>query len=609
MTVSKPRKLVLLSIAWAAALSILTAIALPPQFLTADQVIQVVMSLQKLTLFMWGQNRIANVLPLAVAWITNPGANLAAVLVLPAMFFYSLLLSLARLAVVSVRAIDVESASLKTFMIVSAVFCLVFKPGAIYEITIAHFEYSLPALLLVAALHLSVLGSNKSWRALAAAAALVFVANGVNPSTVIPAVFIAAAASVYKRRLGRGEIVLAIASVAAFVAWSLIARRHGGSDYTGFDLGLLPTSIGKIVTGMVGAMKLEYFLPIAGTLALARGITLLRAGAGASLEKPRVAGFVFCCAIIFVAGWFLLFAGNRWVEANGFYWRYFIFTIFAALFCGAIWIAQLVDAMGARAGYAAAILAAAMSTAVLLSPPVPFEDYKVFREARANSRTDIHLYAGDYWLVWPAVLRDMIEGHEAYGLALRGEVNRAAVRDYVRRSIRRDGRVRALCLRETLEECSRQIASIAGPVSIADPIPLRQDLIEFRLGQARQGLHYQGARFMALPSQVGVVGQGSSKRTNDNAGFLSYGPYAALDAGRYRLKVFGMAQAPGGAYADVAVDKGTRILAKFPLQPLGSTLVRDAIVLIPADAQDVELRVWVSEDSVLQLTGYQLSGE
>ncbi len=45
-------------------LSLLTVNAFAPRFLNADVILNSVMSLQNVTLFVWGQNRLLNVVPL-----------------------------------------------------------------------------------------------------------------------------------------------------------------------------------------------------------------------------------------------------------------------------------------------------------------------------------------------------------------------------------------------------------------------------------------------------------------------------------------------------------------------------------------------------------------
>jgi len=59
--------------------------------LDADVILNSIMSLQKVTLFYWGQNRLLNLVPFILSPITNPGYNLAAHLVFFSFTFFLLL--------------------------------------------------------------------------------------------------------------------------------------------------------------------------------------------------------------------------------------------------------------------------------------------------------------------------------------------------------------------------------------------------------------------------------------------------------------------------------------------------------------------------------------
>jgi hypothetical protein len=606
MNSGKQRSLFYLSMLWAAALSLLTSLTLPKQFLTADVLIQSVMSLQKVTLYYWGQNRLINVLPLSVAWITEPKANLTATLWLSSMCLFLLLLALSRFAAAAVNASKLESLSLKTFVLTSTAFLYCFTPHAIFDITIAHFEYALPALLLAIAVNFSVLRTGWSLRPSALCAVAVFLAIGVNPATVLPGVFIAAAAALYRKRIGKAEAFLAGTSLLSYLSWSLIAGLHGDSNYATFDPALLPTGVGKIIPALVGTVNPVALVLLLGALALGRLASFAFSKNAATCADESFEYYLRHCALVFAIAWLLLFSGNHWVEASLFSWRYFIYVLFAGLFCLALSFANGLDWMGRKSSSVAAVGAVAMSLASAFSEPVAVEDYKVFRETRPFTQLGSHLYAGDYWLVWPSVLGDMMQGHEAYGLAFRGEANRAAIRKYVLQAIDRDGHVSVLCLNDRPQACRRQIDFSAGNFQVSEATLVREKAYEFKLSRASGRREYMGKAFLDLPSQVGLIADGV-KKSNGSPGFLAFGPYASLDAGSYRLDVFGSSGAIAGAFADVTSSGGHKVYAKFNLQPgAGEVLLRDGKFSIPKDAYDVEVRVWVGEGTRLDLKGYRL---
>ena len=78
-------------------------------------------------------------------------------------------------------------------------------------------------------------------------------------------------------------------------------------------------------------------------------------------------------------------------------------------------------------------------------------------------------------------------------------------------------------------------------------------------------------------------------------GFLLYGPYLPLPAGRYVARVQGCAEDAAGLWMDVCADKGSRVLARFEWSD--SSLSSDMAVLpftLAEPAEDLEVRVWVT---------------
>ena len=97
MSVPESRR-VLQGVGWGLLLLALAALSvnrLAPAHLNADVLLQSVMSLQRVTLFYWGQNRLMNFLPLLLQGIRDPQLNLYALLGLAALAHHAWLLALA----------------------------------------------------------------------------------------------------------------------------------------------------------------------------------------------------------------------------------------------------------------------------------------------------------------------------------------------------------------------------------------------------------------------------------------------------------------------------------------------------------------------------------
>lgn len=594
------------SLGWAGLLSFLLATSLSRPFLTADSLLPSIMSLQNVTLFYWGQDRLANVLPLAASWIRDPATNLAATLWLATLCFLGVLWGFARMAARVAHAEDRQALSLQTFVLLSAACLLVFTPRAIFEMAIAHVEFSLPAVALMAAMSVSVLRSDAGWIALAGCSVACFVAVWVNPGALLPGLFVAVAASLHRRRVGLAEAWLAGSCAAAFLAWSAVAGGIADPRYAGFDGAAMVAGVGKVAVGLAKAIRP---LPLAATLACLCGLAWLeqrREPGAESTGGKALVRYLYRAALLFSLAWLLLFAGNPWVQSNGHSWRYFIFLPFAAMFCLALSLARRLRAMGAGKARAVSLVAALASVAFAFSPPAAFGGYQVLREAEGRLKPGSHLFAGDYWQVWPAVLADLVAGHEAHGLASRGEANAEAARGLAGREIDRRGHASVLCLRAPLSECMRQVQALLGSFPLVEAVPFREGAIELRLAPAAS-LERRGEAFQSLPSQVGARGAGGVQ-ADGRAGFLVFGPYAALEAGHYRLTVFGRVDVADGAFADLVSADGSVLHGRFPLREgNGEPFLLEVPVELASRAERAEVRVWVEAGSQLQLSGYRLA--
>lgn len=112
-----------------------------------------------------------------------------------------------------------------------------------------------------------------------------------------------------------------------------------------------------------------------------------------------------------------------------------------------------------------------------------------------------------------------------------------------------------------------------------------------------------------LRHQVGRL-ERNAWRTDGTAGFLSYGPYARLLAGQYQLLLQGAWRtAQGEASLEVVTAKGHRCVARVDLKP-GVVESGELLAIVPlslvSDANDLEVRLWVSADVGLDMLGWEL---
>ncbi|MGF6742040.1 Wzt carbohydrate-binding domain-containing protein [Paraburkholderia atlantica] len=94
------------------------------------------------------------------------------------------------------------------------------------------------------------------------------------------------------------------------------------------------------------------------------------------------------------------------------------------------------------------------------------------------------------------------------------------------------------------------------------------------------------------------------------AGCLIFGPYIPLAAGRYHICVKGVVgnAGSGGARMDVAIDQGKRLIAENVFPERGE---RDCLISLPiyldTPCIDLEIRVWVTDESDLRVSAFEIS--
>ena len=92
--------------------------------------------------------------------------------------------------------------------------------------------------------------------------------------------------------------------------------------------------------------------------------------------------------------------------------------------------------------------------------------------------------------------------------------------------------------------------------------------------------------------------------TDGQNGYLIFGPYVPLAAGRYRVKVLGVVGDNGlnGANMDVACNGGGLILGKMELGEFADGCLAQLSISLDVSCTDLEIRVWVSKETNLKVS-------
>ena len=113
-----------------------------------------------------------------------------------------------------------------------------------------------------------------------------------------------------------------------------------------------------------------------------------------------------------------------------------------------------------------------------------------------------------------------------------------------------------------------------------------------------------------MQTMVGLRSFQPSLNTSGKQGFLCYGPYIKLLAGNYAVHLLGDVGPQGlaGAYADVVHSCGQETICVQPLSISPSdgttrTLSPPWVFSLSVDVNDIEIRIWVSEQSEINMRG------
>lgn len=439
-------------------MSVLTVLRYTALYLQADGIQQSNMSVQNVDLFFWGQNRFASVVPFLASPIANPDVNLFACLLINALCFHGLLLVIAWMGVLQLGGDRRWLSTLIVFLVFAATAHTVLSPWNIHIMALETQPYSISWLLTLGAF---LLWKNRRWWAFGLAVGMVGVAMGLNPSVALGAAFLSVVEMVRRRQWIRWP-AFGVVWIAWLGVWLVLARRMADTGpipepdqpYFVFDWAQFIADISKSVGSVQGVFSPTRFFAL---VAVASVCVLF-------LSRDRRAGLLprFALLLLFSTGYFVLFAGNPWVAANAYWFRYFYPVVMAIVICVAAPIAGAALAIpGAAHRWVRPTVAAGAAVAcgaALAGPLVPPSQSYVFQQVQATAdfarANNIHFISGNYWAIWPILHRNLVDGRDAaFGVGLKSGGDRDA---YLARfeQDRAEGRPRAICVEATVAECT-----------------------------------------------------------------------------------------------------------------------------------------------------------
>ena len=492
----------------------------------ADAMLPALISTQHLTLFYWGQDRLASVVP-AMAWpVRDPIWNFRVQTVIAGFAFFGLL---AMFAWFHLHATGrrVTASFLAMTTLVTGILVMMPMRAATGNVFIFEQGYAFSlALFLSGGRWVMRPYSPQALTFYVAGAAAIVASLLVNPSLALLAPMLWILDDTREGRMRRSAAGIGVVIV-GFALGAVAARLfYDGpsqqSMYNDFSVARARHGLGAVVSGLLGSLDLS--------VATVLGVGCITVLALRWQSLPWRLKVVYVVAPVIGFTWILAFSANRWVEFNLFGFRYF-YTVYAA---GMLWLAGAVAEAGALArnrlpahssgmgtkrsiGVVLGVVLAGVGVAAPLYatahtdiPTLEATDQHVAAARRFKAR----LVVGDYWSTWPIVVAGRGDGLDLLGVTFRSVAIEHQIRDSVDDSLARTGHVRLLCPSAEPTACARDFAAFIGrdwafqPVSTDGPVVIDVHPI------AEAALRGLGPKRDATFSTCNPTGRSPERRTN-----------------------------------------------------------------------------------------------
>ncbi|MBD5417940.1 MAG: hypothetical protein HDR50_09895 [Desulfovibrio sp.] len=445
--------------------SILTAFK-QAQFIHSDIILFQIMSLHNPTLFYWGQNRLLNVIPFLLQFITSPKLNMFFVAFSCAASFFVLLWVI---SCVSQRIISGGSNKMITFIIYTFNFLIcicLFVRGCWNETTLSHPEYSLALNFGILAVYFFYYFPHKySIFALVCG----FIAIGINPSVILLFAFFMFFKCLYMHKISRGDAFLSILMTIFFLVWLAISMQYGIVEtYYDLDFSMILQGIKSFFTQFIMRYFFSYSLCFIGILFFIFMIVVITSTKLTTAQRKKII-YISLTTLVSIFIYALIISSVPHFHANLCASRYFIFVVFMIIFIMSInftaYIAYFINIPNKLF----------MLFLFIFCCVLPFRFPNDFNIRHANvykSCDEIipsgtHVYAGDYWKIWSCMSRDLIDGYDSRSLGFRSISDKQNIQKKLRSSSH-SGVLDISCLNAEIEMCKSQIGDFYSKYNIKE---------------------------------------------------------------------------------------------------------------------------------------------
>nr|BCN18803.1 hypothetical protein [Vibrio cholerae] len=448
---------------WLIFISFFSVLKYSPENIHSDIILNTIMSIQNITLFYWEQNRLINLLPFLVSFIHDPKINIYAVLFLSSISFFSVIYLLSYVAYnLNCSERRCKNSSILILFISSSIFSTILISNEyLPSFIIGHIEHSLSIFMLGVAFILLTQFKLKFRLNVSLGLLLIILSLGLNPSIIIPIFFLIFSYSIYQKRISKANFITLIFCLVVFAVWSVVSSQYEGNSYNTFVFFDFRESMKKAFWNITGILNVANVFIVIFIYAVFNIILKFsnKENEKGSSENIFVINFI----LVFISLWIFIFSSNQWVQLNAFNVRYFTFVIFSFIFIFILFISNKLKL--------SLFLSIVMFMVSLYSEPfkiLPIRKYNVFQKVEnIVGDKSYEFYAGDYWLVWPSVLRELMTGREAYGITVRGEANRENIKNHIREHYS-NREFTIFCLDQKTDACMNYIQNVLGDFNVLD---------------------------------------------------------------------------------------------------------------------------------------------
>ncbi len=446
--------------------SFLAVFKLAKDGLNADIIMNQIMAFDNVTLFYWGQNRLLNLIPILLAPVRLPLPNLFLVLFITSISFFCLIYAL---SFFSNKICGNDAKLLNTnfiFLINIAALVIFFKFFAWVEMTIWHIEYSLAALFMLLNIYAMYYGS-KRYKLFTFI--LAFIATGLNPVIFMIISIIIFFICLDNLKITLRELSLLFIYFIFFIVWYYISKSYGSfDDYSSILPGMYLESMQRMLKNIIelyirpGIITIALFLCACFYLFHDR---FLKTKYNLDSRAKYIIIYSFIAAILISS----FICCIRWFHLNEYMPRYMIFTIYIAVFANSIFFANIIAKYFNRKLIVFLSLPIICGILYFLYPPTfNLSKSTIYMECNGITMPGNNIYAGDYWLVWPAASRDLNRGFHSHTIAYRSISNKENIKAAMKQRLQENGKLEIFCLGKDQAVCKSQMNDYFDNYTVAD---------------------------------------------------------------------------------------------------------------------------------------------